>query len=54
MDIYVHHTIELGDRAFWVLVIILALVAIYMAYTAYPMVMPFLFPGPQKGQLGFR
>ena len=51
MDFYVHHTIELGDRAFWVLVIILALIA---AYLAYPMVMPFLFPGPQKGQLGFR
>ncbi len=53
MDYYIHHTIELGDRAFWILLIILALAAIYMAYTVYPTVMPFLFPGPQKGPMGF-
>ena len=53
MDYYIHHTIELGDRAFWILLIILALAAIYMAYTVYPTVMPFLFPSPQKGPMGF-
>lgn len=51
MDYYIHHTIELGDKAFWILVIILALAAAYMAS---PMIMPFLFPDPPKPPMGFR
>ncbi len=50
MEIVIHHTVELGDRAFWLAIIIIALV---LAYAAYPMVTPFLFPGPSKGQFGF-
>ena len=50
MDIYVHHTIELGSRAYWLAIIIIALVVIYAAY---PMVMPFLFPEPPKNPIGF-